>query len=130
MLALGLREQGYAVDIAADGDQAIAAAARSRYDLVLLDVMLPGRNGLSVCRELRRSGQDMPFLMLTARDALEDRLTGRDHGADDYITKPFEYGELLARIRALLRRRDSAYLEEIRVGDLRVDLCARRVERA
>jgi two-component system copper resistance phosphate regulon response regulator CusR len=129
MLALGLREQGYAVDIAADGDQALAATPRISYDLVILDVILPGKDGLSVCRELRRSGHDMPILMLTARDTLQDRVTGIDHGADDYITKPFEYGELLARIRALLRRRDSAYLEEIHVGDLRVDLRARLVER-
>jgi two-component system copper resistance phosphate regulon response regulator CusR len=130
MLAMGLREQGYAVDIAGDGEQALTSIRSSRYDLVILDVILPGRDGFSVCRELRQAGKDLPILMLTAKDAVQDRVTGLDHGADDYITKPFEYGELLARIRALLRRRDSAYLEEIRVGDLRVYLRARRVERA
>jgi two-component system copper resistance phosphate regulon response regulator CusR len=130
MLAMGLREQGYTVDIAGDGEQALAFTRSGRYDLVILDVILPIRDGFSVCRELRRSGYDLPILMLTAKDTVQDRITGLDHGADDYITKPFEYGELLARIRALLRRRDSAYLEEIRVGDLRLDLRARRVERA
>jgi two-component system copper resistance phosphate regulon response regulator CusR len=130
MLALGLREQGHTVDIAADGEQALAASRAIPYDLVILDVILPGRDGFEVCRELRRSGRDMPVLMVTARDAVEDRVTGLDRGADDYITKPFEYGELLARVRALLRRRDTAYLEEICVGDLRVDLRSHRVERA
>ena len=130
MLAMGLREQGYTVDIAGDGEQALAFTRSGSYDLVILDVILPIRDGFSVCRELRRSGHDLPILMLTAKDTVQDRVTGLDHGADDYITKPFEYGELLARIRALLRRRDSAYLEEIRVGDLRLDLRARRVERA
>ena len=130
MLAMGLREQGYTVDLAADGEEALASARAVRYDVLILDIILPGRDGFSVCRELRRSGHDSPILMLTAKDAVQDRVTGLDYGADDYITKPFEYGELLARIRALLRRRDSAYLEEIRVGDLRLDLRGRRVERA
>jgi two-component system copper resistance phosphate regulon response regulator CusR len=130
ILAIGLREQGYSVDIAADGEQALASARATPYDLVILDVILPGRDGFEVCRELRHSGLDMPVLMVTARDAVPDRVAGLEHGADDYITKPFEYGELLARVRASLRRRDSAFLEEIRVGDLVVDLRARRVERA
>jgi two-component system, OmpR family, copper resistance phosphate regulon response regulator CusR len=130
MLALGLREQGYAVDMAADGGLALESIRSGPYDLVILDVILPGKDGFSVCRELRASGQNMPILMLTAKDALQDRITGLDYGADDYITKPFEYRELLARVRALLRRRGSAYREEIRVGDLSVDLRTRRVERA
>ncbi len=130
MLAKGLREQDYAVDVAGDGEHALAAARAIPYDLVILDVILPGIDGFSVCRQLRDSAHDMPVLMLTAKDAVQDRIAGIDRGADDYITKPFEYAELLARIRALLRRRDSAFLEEIRVGDLRVDLRARRVERA
>jgi two-component system copper resistance phosphate regulon response regulator CusR len=130
MLAMGLREQGYAVDVTADGDAALESVRSNSFDLVILDVVLPGKDGFTVCRELRDAGRDMPILMLTARDTVQDRITGRDRGADDYITKPFEYGELLARIRALRRRRDTAYLEEIRVGDLRLDLRARRVERA
>lgn len=129
-LAMGLREQGYTVDIAPGGEQALDMTTACRYDLAILDIMLPGRDGFSVCRELRNRGSDLPVLMLTARDAVHDRITGIDRGADDYVTKPFEYGELLARIRALLRRRNSAYLEEICVGDLRIDLNARRVERA
>jgi two-component system copper resistance phosphate regulon response regulator CusR len=130
MLAMGLREQGYAVESAADGDAALRAIHSNPFDLVILDVVLPGKDGFTVCRELRESGRDMPILMLTARDGVQDRVTGLDRGADDYITKPFEYRELLARIRALLRRRDSAYLEEIRIGDLRLDLRSRRVERS
>jgi two-component system copper resistance phosphate regulon response regulator CusR len=129
MLAMGLREQGYQAEIAGDGERALKLARNNRYDLVILDVILPGQDGFSVCRELRRAGNDVPILMLTARDAVQDRVTGIDRGADDYIVKPFEYRELLARIRALLRRRDAPYREEIRVGDLRIDRLARKVER-
>jgi len=103
-VAKGLREQAYAVDVANTGDDALYQAAINTYDLVILDVMIPGRSGFEVCRELRKSGQRMPILMLTARDAVEDRIAGLDHGADDYLTKPFEFRELLARLRALLRR--------------------------
>jgi two-component system, OmpR family, copper resistance phosphate regulon response regulator CusR len=103
-VAKGLREQAYAVDVTANGNDALYEAAINSYDLVILDVMIPGRNGFEVCRELRRAGQRMPILMLTARDAVEDRVSGLDHGADDYLTKPFEFRELLARLRALLRR--------------------------
>ncbi len=103
-VAKGLREQAYAVDVAGTGDDALYQAAINTYDLVILDVMIPGRDGFEVCRELRKSGQRMPILMLTARDAVEDRIAGLDHGADDYLTKPFEFRELLARLRALLRR--------------------------
>jgi two-component system copper resistance phosphate regulon response regulator CusR len=130
VLAKGLREQGYSVDVAPDGNEALLKARQNRYDLMILDVILPGRDGFSVCRELRHSGHDLPVLMLTARDAVDDRINGLDHGADDYITKPFEYGELLARIRALLRRGGSSFLEEIQVGDLKIDLQTRRVTRA
>ncbi len=101
-VAKGLREQAYAVDVTANGDDALYEAAINSYDVVILDVMIPGRNGFEVCRELRRAGQRMPILMLTARDAVEDRISGLDHGADDYLTKPFEFRELLARLRALL----------------------------
>ncbi len=129
MLALGLREQGYTVDVAPSGEQALVQARDTPYDLVILDLILPGRDGFTVCRELRQSGQKMRILMLTARDALADRVLGLADGADDYLTKPFEYGELLARLRALLRRDAVAYLEEIRVGDLKLDLRARHVQR-
>lgn len=101
MLAKGLREQTYAVDVAADGDVALYQMAINEYDLVLLDVMLPGKDGVAVCRELRASGATVPVLMLTARDAVQDRIVGLDTGADDYLTKPFDFHELLARIRAL-----------------------------
>src|SRR5713101_3384748 len=96
-VAKGLREQTYAVDVASTGEDALYQAAINTYDLVILDVMIPGRDGFEVCRELRKSGQRIPILMLTARDAVEDRITGLDHGADDYLTKPFEFRELLAR---------------------------------
>ena len=129
MLAMGLREQGYQAEIAGDGERALKLARNNKYDLVILDVILPGQDGFSVCRELRRAGSDIPILMLTARDAVQDRVTGIDRGADDYIVKPFEYRELLARIRALQRRRHATYCEEIRVGDLRIDRRARKVER-
>jgi len=92
-VAKGLREQAYAVDVSSNGDDALYQSEINTYDLVILDVMIPGRNGFEVCREIRKSGQRMPILMLTARDAVEDRITGLDHGADDYLTKPFEFRE-------------------------------------
>ena len=103
-VAKGLREQAYAVDVATSGEDALYQAAINTYDLVLLDVMIPPPDGFTVCRELRNAGQRMPILMLTARDAVEDRVEGLDCGADDYLAKPFEFRELLARLRALLRR--------------------------
>ena len=130
MLAKGLREQGYAVDVAEDGEDGAYKAGVNQYDLIVLDVMLPRKDGFSVCREIRASGLSIPILMLTARDAVEDRITGLDHGADDYLTKPFEYRELLARVRALLRRGPTSYTSVIDVGDLHIDVKARRVERA
>ncbi|MEP6916271.1 MAG: response regulator transcription factor [Acidobacteriota bacterium] len=105
MIAKGLREHGHAVDVVADGAGAIQQAAAVAYDAVVLDVLLPMKSGLDVCRELRSSGNAVPVLMLTARDAVEDRIGGLDAGADDYLTKPFHFGELLARVRALTRRR-------------------------
>jgi two-component system copper resistance phosphate regulon response regulator CusR len=129
-VAKGLREQAYAVDVTANGDDALYEAAINSYDLVILDVMIPGRNGFEVCRELRRAGQRMPILMLTARDAVEDRITGLDHGADDYLTKPFEFRELLARLRALLRRSGELRPEQITVADLVLDTGAQSVSRA
>ena len=120
-VAKGLREQAYAVDVANSGDDALYQAAITTYDLVILDVMIPGRNGFEVCSELRKSGQRMPILMLTARDAVEDRIAGLDHGADDYLTKPFEFRELLARLRALLRRSGELRPEKITIADLVLD---------
>src|SRR5437016_5775345 len=126
-VAKGLREQAYAVDIANTGDDALYQAAINTYDLVILDVMIPGRNGFEVCRELRKSGQRMPILMLTARDAVEDRIAGLDAGADDYLAKPFEFRELLARLRALLRRGSVTQTALIRAGDLEIDTGSHRV---
>lgn len=130
MLAKGLREEAYAVDIAADGETALAQAFVNDYDLIILDVVLPGKNGFKVCRELRTNGLTAPVLMLTARDAVEDRVEGLDSGADDYLPKPFDFDELLARVRALLRRKPALYPEVITVGNLSVDTRARQVTRA
>ena len=105
MIAKGLREHGHAVDVVGDGGSAVQQAAAAVYDVVVLDVLLPLKNGLQVCRELRSKGDAVPVLMLTARDAVEDRIVGLDAGADDYLTKPFHFGELLARVRALTRRK-------------------------
>src|SRR5215831_9877273 len=104
VLAKGLREHAYAVDLAADGDSAIFQAATTDYDALILDVMLPAADGLTVCRTIRQSGNAVPILMLTARDAVEARIEGLDCGADDYLVKPFDFGELLARLRAVIRR--------------------------
>jgi len=128
-VAKGLREQAYAVDVSATGDDALYQAAINTYDLVILDVMIPGRDGFAVCRELRKSGQRMPILMLTARDAVEDRISGLDSGADDYLTKPFEFRELLARLRALLRRSGELRPAKITVADLVLDTAAQSVSR-
>ncbi len=130
VLAQGLREQGYAVDVAHDGEDGSYKASITPYDLFILDVLLPRKDGLTLCREFRKAGQSTPILLLTARDTLEDRIAGLDHGADDYLTKPFEYRELLARIRALLRRGVASYVETIDVGDLHLDLKSRSVTRA
>lgn len=128
-VAKGLREQAYAVDIAATGEDALYQAAVNTYDLVILDVMIPAPDGFAVCRELRKSGQRMPILMLTARDAVEDRITGLDHGADDYLTKPFEFRELLARLRALLRRSGELRPAKITIADLVLDTGAQSAKR-
>jgi len=129
-VAKGLREQAYAVDIAATGDAALYQAEINPYDLIILDVMIPGRDGFEVCRALRKSGLRTPVLMLTARDAVDDRIKGLDQGADDYLTKPFEFGELLARLRALLRRATDVRPQQICVADLVIDTGAQTAERA
>ncbi|MEP7340467.1 MAG: response regulator transcription factor [Acidobacteriota bacterium] len=124
MLAKGLREQSYAVDVAADGEAALYQAQINDYDLIILDVMLPLKDGFEVCRELRASsmnGSGVPVLMLTARDDVRDRIAGLDAGADDYLIKPFDFHELLARVRALLRRRESLRPETIEIASLRIN---------
>jgi DNA-binding response OmpR family regulator len=119
MMAKGLREHGHAVDVAFDGDAAVKRATDTDYDLVILDLMLPAKSGLEVCRDLRSQGDAVPVLMLTARDAVDDRIAGLDAGADDYLTKPFHFGELLARTRALARRRALPLVpEHLECGDV------------
>ncbi|MCC6930704.1 MAG: response regulator transcription factor [Gemmatimonadaceae bacterium] len=130
LLVRSLREQRYAVDHATDGESGIVQAAVNPYDVIVLDVQLPRRNGFEVCAELRRRGLRVPILMLTARDAVTDRVAGLDAGADDYLTKPFDLSELHARIRALLRRMPELAPQVITVGDLVVDLAAQRAQRA
>ena len=120
-IQMGLREEGYAVDVAGDGNEASALAHITDYDAIILDVMLPKKNGLQVAAELRREGRTNPILMLTARDATEDVVRGLDAGADDYLAKPFRFDELLARIRALTRRGGPAGLERLAYGPLELD---------
>jgi two-component system, OmpR family, copper resistance phosphate regulon response regulator CusR len=130
MLAKGLREHSYAVDVAGDGESALYQTSVYDYDLLILDVMLPRKGGFEVCREVRAAGSSVPVLMLTARDVVEDRITGLDLGADDYLTKPFDFGELMARVRALLRRRETLCPSILLVADLEVDTHSKRVRRA
>ncbi len=125
----GLRENAYAVDAAADGEDALYQAAINTYDVIILDVMMPVKDGFAVCRELRESGVKTPVLMLTARDAIDDKISGLDYGADDYLTKPFEFGELLARLRALLRRSGEIRPPKIVVEDLEINTTAQTVRR-
>lgn len=129
-VAKGLREQSYAVDVATNGADALYQAEINCYDLIIMDVMIPGMDGFAVCRKIREAGIRTPLLMLTARDAVDDRITGLDHGADDYLTKPFEFGELLARLRALLRRSNELRPPLITVEDLVLDTRAQRASRA
>jgi two-component system OmpR family response regulator len=129
LLARGLREEGHAADIAARGEDALWMAPAAAYDVVVLDIMLPGIDGLETCRRLRQSGTWTPVLMLTARDAVDDRVTGLDAGADDYLTKPFSFDELLARLRALTRRAPAERPVTVEVGELRLDPAAHRAWR-
>ena len=129
-IAKGLREEAYAVDIAIDGGQALYQAAINPYDLVILDLMLPVKDGRTVCRELRLSGFRAPILMLTARDSIEDRVAGLDCGADDYLIKPFDFQELLARLRALLRRAHAVRPQVLDVADLSINTASHAVTRA
>ncbi|HHY47311.1 MAG TPA: response regulator transcription factor [Firmicutes bacterium] len=125
----GLEEEGYAVDVAGDGESALDYAESAQYDLLILDIMLPKRDGISVCQELRMRGLKTPILMLTARDTVDDRVEGLDAGADDYLVKPFAFKELLARIRALLRRPREVTPTRLKVGDLILDTATQRAER-
>jgi two-component system copper resistance phosphate regulon response regulator CusR len=118
------------VDVAGDGAEALYRSAVNEYDLIVLDVMLPVRDGHDVCRQLRRDGNRTPVLMLTARGAVDDRVAGLDSGADDYLTKPFDFKELLARLRALLRRPAAVRPDVMRVADLTVDPASHQVTRA
>lgn len=130
MVAKGLREHAYAVDVVEDGDAACQQVAVADYDAIVLDVLLPRLDGLSVCRQLRGEGKSVPILMLTARDSVEARIAGLDSGADDYLTKPFDFGELLARLRALVRRGGRPLLpERLRIADLELDTRAQRVSK-
>ncbi|MGH3854642.1 MAG: response regulator transcription factor [Pseudonocardiaceae bacterium] len=129
LLKRGLEEDGYAVDVATTGTDALGRATEFGYDTVLLDVMLPGLDGIEVCRRLRAAGRWTPVLVLTARDAVEDRVRGLDAGADDYLVKPFSFAELSARIRALIRRGGVERPSELHVADLRLDPAARRAWR-
>jgi DNA-binding response OmpR family regulator len=129
-LARGLRENAYAVDVVSNGDTAVIEAAITAYDAIVLDVMMPGANGYRVAQTLRDRGITTPILMLTSRDRVSDKVAGLDAGADDYLTKPFEIDELLARLRALLRRGPAVAPALIEVGDLTVDTRAQTASRA
>jgi DNA-binding response OmpR family regulator len=128
-IARGLKEASYVVDQATTGAQALALATSTDYDAIILDILLPGKSGIVVCRTIREKGSQVPILMLTALDAIEQRIEGLDAGADDYLTKPFDFGELLARLRALTRRRGEVLPQEITVGDLVIDVAKHSVRR-
>ncbi len=129
LIERGLQEEGYAVDVVATGEDGVWMTAENEYDAILLDVMLPGADGFETCRRIRESGRWAPILMLTARDAVEDRVRGLDAGADDYLTKPFSFSELLARLRALVRRGSAERPAVLVAGDLTLDPAAHTVRR-
>src|SRR5690242_1137692 len=129
-LAKGLGEHGFVVDVADRGDSGLQRAQSLEFDLVILDVMLPGLTGWSVLSALRQSGRQTPVLFLTAKDAVDDRVKGLELGADDYLVKPFAFSELLARVRSILRRGPGRQLEVIRIADLEIDVVRNRAERA
>jgi two-component system OmpR family response regulator len=129
LIRRGLVKEGLAADVAGNGEEALVAAGAHAYDAIVLDVMLPGIDGFETCRRLREGGVWSPVLMLTARDSVEDRVAGLDTGADDYLVKPFAFAELLARLRALVRRGDSERPAVLEVGDLQLDPATREVHR-
>jgi len=126
----GLKEKGYSVDVASDGEQGDFLATTEKYDLIILDLMLPKIDGITLCKRLREEKISIPILMLTVRDTVRDKVIGLDSGANDYLTKPFAFEELLARIRALLRRIDSTQAAKLEADDLVLDLIAHKVTRA
>lgn len=128
-LKKGLKEEHYAVDVCYDGEEALFQAQINQYDLIIMDVMLPKKNGFSICKEIREEGNLTPILMLTARDQLEDKVKGLQEGADDYLTKPFAFEELLARIKALLRRTQDYKTKTLKVGNLELDPVSRKIIR-
>jgi heavy metal response regulator len=128
-LKKGLKEENYAVDICYDGEDALFNAQVNQYDLIILDVMLPKKNGFAICKAIREEGNLSPILMLTARDQLEDKVKGLREGADDYLTKPFAFEELLARIQALLRRTQDYKTKILKVGNLELDPVSRKITR-
>jgi len=127
ILKRGLEENAYAVDCVYDGDEGEVYGEEKVYNLIILDIMLPKKNGLDICRSLRARGINTPILMLTAKDAVDDRVKGLDTGADDYLVKPFAFSELLARVRALLRRKDQSRSPELKAGDLTLNTVSREV---
>jgi two-component system, OmpR family, copper resistance phosphate regulon response regulator CusR len=126
----GLKEEGHAVDVAYDGEDGGFLAEVNDYDLIILDLMLPKKNGLQTCKEIRDHGVNTPVLMLTARDSVEDKVRGLDAGADDYLAKPFAFEELLARVRALLRRQSESKTPTLQIADLELDPMSRQVTRS
>jgi len=126
----GLKENHYVVDVACNGDDGFFMAKNNPYDLVILDIMLPGKDGIFICRELRKKNINVPILMLAARDDVEDKISGLDSGADDYLTKPFVFSEFLARVRALTRRKNNIKPGRIKVADLELDQLTHKVLRA
>ena len=129
-LKKGLQEESYTVDVAYDGEDGLALAVANQYDLIILDIMLPEKDGIQVLRELRTSSISTPILMLTARDSVEDKVQGLDGGADDYLTKPFAFAELLARVRAILRRGKPDLPVQLTAADLILDPVTRKVQRS
>ena len=125
----GLEEETYAVDVAYDGEEGLYLGAGGQYDLIILDIMLPKLDGLQVLSQLRSQGQDIPIILLTAKDAVDDRVAGLNKGADDYLTKPFAFSELLARVRVLLRRGKAEVKTILQIADLTIDLVSHKVDR-
>lgn len=126
----GLKEKGYSVDVVHNGDEGLFKAEVNTYDLIVLDIMLPGKDGIYICRQLRKKQMDVPILLLTARDDVEDKVNGLDSGADDYLTKPFQFVEFLARVRALIRRKTGIKTTKLQVADLELDQLTHKVTRA
>jgi len=129
ILKKNLEVERYSVDVAYDGEEGLRKGLKKKYDLIILDLMLPKKDGVDVCRELRHRKIQSPIIMLTARDAIGDRIQGLDSGADDYLTKPFDFGELLARMRSLLRRKKTTHLAKLKVANLELDPTTHEVRR-